>query len=88
MLENKKVTIVSESTIDGKRVAVFAAALDLDKLEITTTARYMNGMSYGVNRDYVCSDMEQFTHLVHSIQDMMQDVTTGITDTEEEVIDE
>lgn len=74
MLENKKVTIVSESTIGGERVAVFAAALDFDKLEITTTARYMNGMTYGVNRDYVRSDMEQFTCLANDIQDMMQNV--------------
>lgn len=84
MLENKKVTIVSESTIGGEKVAVFAAALDFDKLEISTSARFMNGMSYGVNRDYVRSDMEQFTRLAYDIQDLMQDVKSESIEAEED----
>ncbi len=74
MLNHRKVTVVSESSIDGEKVATFAAVLDLDKLEVSTTARYVNGTSYMDHRDYVRSDMEQFERLVYDIQDMMQSV--------------
>lgn len=72
MLNNRKVTVVSESTIDGAKVATFAAVLDLVNLEVTTTARYVDGVSYMDNKDFVRSDMEQFERLVYDIQDMMQ----------------
>lgn len=76
MLNNRKVTVVSESSIDGEKVATFAAVLDLVNLEVTTTARYVDGVSYMDNRDFVRSDMEQFERLVYDIQDMMQHVET------------
>lgn len=76
MLNNRKVTVVSESTIDGAKVATFAAVLDLVNLEVTTTARYVDGVSYMDNKDFVRSDMEQFERLVYDIQDMMQNVET------------
>ena len=74
MLNNRKVTVVSESTIDGAKVATFAAVLDLVNLEVTTTARYVDGVSYMDNKDFVRSDMEQFERLVYDIQDMLQNV--------------
>lgn len=76
MLNNRKVTVVSESSINGEKVATFAAVLDLDKLEVSTTARYVNGTRYMDHRGYVRSDMEQFERLVYDIQDMMQHVET------------
>lgn len=76
MLNNRKVTVVSESSIDGEKVATFAAVLDLVNLEVTTTARYVDGVSYMDNKDFVRSDMEQFERLVYDIQDMMQHVET------------
>ncbi len=74
MLNHRKITVVSESSIDGKKVATFGAVVDLTNLEVTTTARYVDGVSYMDSRDYVRSDMEQFERLVYDIQDMLQHV--------------
>ena len=82
MLTNKKITIVAETNVEGEKIASYGAILDVNTLELSMSARYIDKEACKVHRDTIREDLKEFEDYVYNLQDMLKGTV------EEEVPDE
>lgn len=71
MLDNKRITIVADSFVDGDRIATFGAVLDTNNMELSMTGRYIDKESCKVFKDIVRADQAAFEDYAYELQDLM-----------------
>lgn len=74
MLDNKRVTIVGESLVDGEKIATFGAVLNLADLELSMTGRYIDKDACKIHRDIVRDDQAEFEDYAYMLQDTLRGV--------------
>lgn len=74
MLDNKRITIVGESLVDGEKIATFGAVLNLDNMELSMTGRYIDKDACKAHRDIVRNDQGEFEDYAYMLQDTLRGV--------------
>jgi hypothetical protein len=74
MLTNKRLSILSDTIIEGEKIASYGAVLDLDTMELSMTGRYINKESCKEYRDMVRSDQAAFEDYAYMVQDKMKEI--------------
>lgn len=74
MLDNKRITVVGESVVDGEKIATFGAVLNLDNMELSMTGRYIDKEACKSHRDIVRADQGEFEDYAYMLQDTLRGV--------------
>ena len=74
MLDNKRITIVGESLVDGEKIATFGAVLNLNDMELSMTGRYIDKEACKAHRDIVRADQSEFEDYAYMLQDTLKGV--------------
>ena len=77
MLNNKRLTILADSVIDGETIASFGAVLSLDKMELSMTDRYVNKAACKEHRDMVRADRVAFEDYAYLVQDKLNEIASS-----------
>ena len=74
MLDNKRITIVGESLVDGEKIATFGAVLNLNDMELSMTGLYIDKEACKSHRDIVRADQGEFEDYAYMLQDTLRGV--------------
>lgn len=74
MLDNRRVSIVSDCTVDGEKIATFGAVLNLNDMELAMTGRFINKDACKAYRDIVRDDQASFEDYAYMLQDTLRGV--------------
>ena len=71
MLNNKRLTIVAESILDGVKIASYGAILDLDTMDLSLTNRQIDKEACKLNKEIVRADQAEFEDYAYMVQDQL-----------------
>ena len=77
MLTNKRLTLLSDTVIEGETIASYGAVLDLNTMELSMTGRYINKESCKEYRDMVRADQASFEDYAYMVQDKMKEIAVS-----------
>lgn len=72
MLNNKRFTIMADTTIDETKIASYGAVLNIDTMDLSLTSRYINEEACKEHKDTVRADRASFEDFAYSIQDLLK----------------
>lgn len=75
MLNNKRLTIVSDSTIDDVKIASYGAILDLETMDLSLTTRYIDKYACKIHKDAIRADQAEFEDYAYSVQDKLTEMS-------------
>lgn len=76
MLTNKRITIVADTEIDTK-IATYGAVIDVEKMDMSMTSRYIDKEACKTYRDMVRADQADFEDAAYEIQEMLNSMATS-----------
>lgn len=71
MLNNKRITIVAETLLDGEKIASYGAILNLDDMDLSLTSRQIDKEACKFNKEIVRADQAEFEDYAYMIQDLL-----------------
>lgn len=74
MLNNKRITIVADTTVDDVKIASYGAIIDMSTGEVNLTSRNIDNHACKVYKELVRTDRAEFEDLAYDLQDKLQDM--------------
>lgn len=72
MPENMRLTVSADTIVEGEKIATFGALMNLQTMEVTMTARYIDKEACKEHRDIVRADQAGFEDFVYWVQDKLK----------------
>lgn len=72
MLNNTRITIVSDSYVDEAKIASFGAILNCADMDLSLTTRYIDKEACKTHRDIVRADQKEFEDYAYDLQDQLK----------------
>lgn len=71
MLNNKRITIIADTSIDDVKIATYGAIINMTTGELTLTNRNIDEHACKVYKDIVRADRAEFEDFAYSLQDTL-----------------
>lgn len=73
MLNNKRLTLVSECVVNDEKIASFGAIMNIDTMELNLTQRYIDKEACKTYKDTVREDQASFEDFAYALQDILKE---------------
>lgn len=71
MLDNKRITIIADTVVDGAKIAAHGAVININNMGMELTSRHIDKDACKTYRDMVRADQAEFEDAAYEIQELL-----------------